>query len=148
MFQEKCKTETEIQEWVQKYDTDMTEKQVLASGALLCYERFAQVDSCPKGHMALSQEDTEVRDSSASRCTTGKGSLSCLCVQESSAALALGKVTSTAKSHSIWGKWVRLGCPPHARKWVFQFCSNPQSSWPYLMSQMLLLFLLKPWGMC
>uniref|UniRef100_A0A674GFS8 Dynein regulatory complex protein 10 n=1 Tax=Taeniopygia guttata TaxID=59729 RepID=A0A674GFS8_TAEGU len=35
---EKCKAEKEIQKWVQKYDTVMTEKQVLALSALLCHK--------------------------------------------------------------------------------------------------------------
>lgn len=38
MFQEKCKVEEEILKWVQKYDEDMTEKQVLALSALLCHQ--------------------------------------------------------------------------------------------------------------
>lgn len=38
LFQRKCRLEMEIWNWVQKYDTDMAEKQVSAFGAVLSQE--------------------------------------------------------------------------------------------------------------
>lgn len=38
LFQRKCRLEMEICNWVQKYDTDMAEKQVCASSAVLSQE--------------------------------------------------------------------------------------------------------------
>ncbi|KAF2974145.1 hypothetical protein EK904_004830 [Melospiza melodia maxima] len=66
---EKCKTEREIQEWIQKYDTDMTEKQVLSLSALLCHKVICLGRFLSKG----TQETMEVRGSSASRQTYRKG---------------------------------------------------------------------------
>ncbi|XP_053849542.1 dynein regulatory complex protein 10 [Vidua macroura] len=71
---EKCKAEKEIQKWVQKYDTDMTEKQVLVLSALLSHkttyeevqavynEEKEQLSLLMEKHAMLLQEYTQIEE--------------------------------------------------------------------------------------
>uniref|UniRef100_A0A8C9KVL4 Dynein regulatory complex protein 10 n=1 Tax=Serinus canaria TaxID=9135 RepID=A0A8C9KVL4_SERCA len=62
---EKCKAEKEIQIWVQKYDTDMTEKQVLTTYDELqtvYNEEKEQLSLLMEKHAMLLQEYTEIEE--------------------------------------------------------------------------------------
>ncbi|NXK69453.1 DRC10 protein, partial [Sylvietta virens] len=60
---EKCKAEREIQEWVQKYDTDMTEKQATYDELQAAYtEEKEQLSLLMEKHALLLQEYTEIEE--------------------------------------------------------------------------------------
>ncbi|NXO30667.1 DRC10 protein, partial [Cisticola juncidis] len=61
--QEKCKAEQEIQKWVQKYDTDMTEKQATYEELQDAYsEEKEQLALLMEKHALLLQEYTEIEE--------------------------------------------------------------------------------------
>ncbi|NWT98672.1 DRC10 protein, partial [Urocynchramus pylzowi] len=60
---EKCKAEKEIQKWVQKYDTDMTEKQTTYEELQAVYnEEKEQLSLLMEKHAMLLQEYTEIEE--------------------------------------------------------------------------------------
>uniref|UniRef100_A0A8C3Y6I7 Dynein regulatory complex protein 10 n=1 Tax=Catharus ustulatus TaxID=91951 RepID=A0A8C3Y6I7_CATUS len=60
---EKCKTESEIQKWVQKYDTDMSEKQAVYEELQAIYkEEKDQLSLLMEKHALLLQEYTEIEE--------------------------------------------------------------------------------------
>ncbi|NXA92225.1 DRC10 protein, partial [Melanocharis versteri] len=60
---EKCKAEREIQKWVQKYDTDMTEKQATYEELQAAYnEEKAQLSLLMEKHALLLQEYTQIEE--------------------------------------------------------------------------------------
>ncbi|NXR92498.1 DRC10 protein, partial [Hypocryptadius cinnamomeus] len=60
---EKCKAEKEIQEWVQKYDTDMTEKQTTYEEVQAVYdEEKEQLSLLMEKHAMLLQEYTQIEE--------------------------------------------------------------------------------------
>ncbi|KAM7004745.1 dynein regulatory complex protein 10 [Passerculus sandwichensis] len=60
---EKCKTEREIQEWIQKYDTDMTEKQTTYDELQIAYnEEKEQLAVLMEKHALLIQEYTLIEE--------------------------------------------------------------------------------------
>ncbi|NXI12300.1 DRC10 protein, partial [Irena cyanogastra] len=60
---EKCKTEKEIQNWVQKYDTDMTEKQTTYDEVQAVYnEEKEQLSLLMEKHAMLLQEYTQIEE--------------------------------------------------------------------------------------
>ncbi|KAF4792748.1 IQ motif containing D [Turdus rufiventris] len=60
---EKCKTESEIQKWVQKYDTDMSEKQAAYEKLQAVYkEEKEQLSLLMEKHALLLQEYTEIEE--------------------------------------------------------------------------------------
>ncbi|NXR46021.1 DRC10 protein, partial [Hippolais icterina] len=60
---EKCKAEREIQKWVQKYDTDMTEKQATYDKLQAAYnEEKEQLSMLMEKHALLLQEYTEIEE--------------------------------------------------------------------------------------
>ncbi|NWS06069.1 DRC10 protein, partial [Motacilla alba] len=60
---EKCKAEKEIQKWVQKYDTDMTEKQTTYDEVQAAYnEEKVQLSLLMEKHAMLLQEYTQIEE--------------------------------------------------------------------------------------
>ncbi|NWW41451.1 DRC10 protein, partial [Panurus biarmicus] len=60
---EKCKTEREIQKWVQKYDTDMAEKQAMYDEIQAVYnEEKEQLSLLMEKHALLLQEYTQIEE--------------------------------------------------------------------------------------
>lgn len=127
VFQRKGRAETEIGNWIQKYDTDMAEKQVSAP------KRFVSPEVRHAGRLQMASWPRGSLHAERGQAVEGKVSPSWLRVREFSAALTSGKVTSTSQSLSLWAQMGRhiLSHPPEQ---VFQFSFDPRSCGPSLAS--------------